>query len=140
MRCGKYSRTASLLVFPTTWGKTLTSGKTSEWNLNNVHDFFLLDKDNHFVYSFEIKKTESQNTCDLTNRNSDITGYRFAKGPIDLKNTWFGGFNSTSERTATAIGNDVCMNHCHPRNSLYDIMFDFNDVSFYSIVLYSNVS
>lgn len=57
MRCGKYLRTVSLLVFPTTWGKTLTSGKTSEWNLNNVHDFFLLDKDNHFVYSFEIKKT-----------------------------------------------------------------------------------
>lgn len=64
--------------------------------------------------------------------NSDITGYRFAKGPIDLRNTWFGGFNSTSERTATAIGNDVCMNHCHPRNSLFDIMFDFDDVSFYS--------
>ncbi|XP_034311599.2 inactive cell surface hyaluronidase CEMIP2 [Magallana gigas] len=64
----------------------------------------------------------------LSFRKSDITGYRFAKGPIDLRNTWFGGFNSTAERTATAIGNDVCMNHCHPRNSLFDIMFDFDDV------------
>lgn len=45
-----------------------------------------------------------------------------------LKNTWFGSFESSSERISAAIGNQQCMNHNDPRNSLDNVMFDFDDV------------
>lgn len=61
-------------------------------------------------------------------RNKDTIGFRFSKGPIVLKNTWFGSFESSSERISTAIGNQQCMNHNDPRNSLDNVMFDFDDV------------
>lgn len=69
----------------------------------------------------------------MINRNSDIIGYCFVKGLIDLRNIWFGGFNLILERIVIVIGNDVCMNYCYLCNLLFDIMFDFDDVSFYSM-------
>ncbi|XP_061181065.1 cell migration-inducing and hyaluronan-binding protein-like [Saccostrea echinata] len=63
----------------------------------------------------------------LSFRDRDITGFRFSKGPITVRNTWFGGFESSAVRTAAAVGNQECMTHNDPRNSLDNVMFDFND-------------
>ncbi|XP_062611584.1 protein DDB_G0287365-like [Saccostrea cucullata] len=56
-----------------------------------------------------------------------IAGYRVHKGPVYVRNTWFGGFESTDVYNASAITNRQCPPNVDPQNQVENVLFGFDD-------------
>lgn len=63
--------------------------------------------------------------CD---RPRDVVGYRFDKGPVYVRNTWFHGFQPTSIYNSSALSNTECFSLMNPQNMVENVLFGFDDV------------
>lgn len=64
--------------------------------------------------------------CD---RPRDVVGYRFDKGPVYVRNTWFHGFQPTSIYNSSALSNTECFSLMNPQNMVENVLFGFDDVN-----------
>lgn len=57
----------------------------------------------------------------------DVVGYRFDKGPVYVRNTWFHGFQPTSSYNSTALSNTECFSLMNPQNMVENVLFSYDD-------------
>uniref|UniRef100_K1PJF5 Transmembrane protein 2 n=1 Tax=Magallana gigas TaxID=29159 RepID=K1PJF5_MAGGI len=57
----------------------------------------------------------------------DVVGFRFNKGPVFVKNTWFHDFVSTDIHRSAAMSNFECFGHMNPQNQVENVLFSFDD-------------